>query len=115
MSGYVIACFALLFVLSVVALVGVLVGVTIAAGVYQTKWRVFGVALALTAVVVPMAVGLWVLPLLNSTYDELQCAAWGESVERDVRFVRINHFDWSCLTHTDEGWVGRDRIVKVDD
>ncbi len=56
-----------------------------------------------------LAVNAW------ANYDESVCGAYSDATERVTRFARLNHWEWDCLVQTDDGWVSRDAIVKVDD
>jgi hypothetical protein len=62
-------------------------------------------ALLLVAVIVPV----------EASYDETECRKWGESSDREVRFERWSSFSWSCFVNTEDGWVSKDSIVKVED
>lgn len=48
-------------------------------------------------------------------HDRRVCNEFADVSEREVRFEHYSFWEWECLVRTDEGWVGRDRIVKVDD
>lgn len=68
------------------------------------SWVVAGIALVITCIAT-----------FVPAYEEGVCEKWGTQVERETRFIRTNFWEWGCYVNTDEGWIGTDKMVKVDD
>lgn len=65
-----------------------------------------------------VAAGLGVIVGIRAlTYERSQhnCVRWGEVTEREVKWVDINYWDFGCYTRTDDGWVERGKVVKVEE
>jgi uncharacterized membrane protein len=58
---------------------------------------------------------IFIINLWVPIYSEHACVRWGEETDREVRFIHPTYWSWSCTVHTNEGWVSKDAIVKVDD
>jgi len=70
----------------------------------------------LVSAAVALAFGfIFVVCLWVPQYSEHACHRWGEETEREVKFIRPTYWQWSCVVHTDEGWVENTNTIKVDD
>ena len=82
---------------------------------YHKQWDnafLLSVMLVNTSIVA----GLFTLGFtLGVSYEESVCASYSEAASRPVRWERHGFWDWECLVETDEGWVDRHQIIKVDD
>lgn len=73
------------------------------------------IAWVLCAIIVVGAALALSINTLGAHVEETTCGKWGKAVEREVKFIRPSYWSWDCLIQTDEGWVSRDAIIKVDD
>ena len=72
-------------------------------------WVAFAVAL------IAWCVGLGAgIRYVSIRYAKANCAEWGEQTEREVRFIQPTTWDWGCYVHTDDGWVRREQVRKLE-
>lgn len=66
-----------------------------------------GGAFTITAVVL--------IALLVPRHDQTVCERFADASGRETKFEHYSFWSWECLVETDEGWVSRGNIIKVDD
>jgi hypothetical protein len=51
---------------------------------------------------------------LTRDYDRRECRSYSHQTERDVRFLQTGYWNWDCYVMTNDGWVPKGQIVKIE-
>lgn len=99
--------FGLIFLLSIVVLVGAIVWEKQASGREAGWFAIPAIAVAcITAIcLIVMGIREW-----SYAYSENECKAWGQETHREVNWQMTAYWDGNCLVNTQDGWINRGEL-----
>lgn len=81
----------------------------------STTRKVLTVAAGALVAIAGFCTVVWWLCEADYQYHQDECANYAAATDRAVRYERTGLSNFDCYVQTNEGWVTRDDIVKVDD
>lgn len=81
---------------------------------YATPAGLMLVASLLTFMGFAVVLGVTVAREYDLSHGPGKCAAYGRDTDRQVRWIQVSYWDYGCYVLTEDGWVPKDQIVKVE-